>query len=111
MGVELNNHPFTSPAPITLWEPPCCAAVYAIFARGPSCGPGSSRLIYVGESDSLSERGFWHSHPHHGCWLQQAGGDDNLYIALHLMPVSTPKERHTVQAEIIAACRPCCNTD
>lgn len=109
MCIELNKHPFTSPAPIALWEPPYCAGIYAIFAQGPSCGPGASRLIYVGESDSLSERGFWHSHPRYDCWLQQAGGDDNLCISLHLMPVSTPQERRQVQTGIVVACRPCCN--
>ncbi len=75
------------------------AAVYAISI--PSGEPNTYTLIYVGESENLSERGFYRDHHKFGCWMSKAGTLDNIYISLHLMPNSTPEQRRTIETQAI----------
>ena len=59
---------FDGPTPIRKWEPPRCAAVYAIMIKpDPSNKPNTFRIIYFGESGNLSDRGFCESHQKYNC--------------------------------------------
>jgi len=110
MTITWGKIQFDGPYPISKWDPPCKAAIYAIMIRpDPENKPNEYRIIYFGESGNLSERGFYRSHDKYGCWISQAGSDANLHIAIHPMPNSTEKDRREVEKKLILQYKPKCN--
>ena len=109
MTINYGGIIFDGPHPTTEWEPPYRAAVYAIVMPDETCKPKPFRVIYFGESGNLSERGFWQSHHKYQCFIDHAGLDSNIYIAIHKMPNSTEEERKNVESKLIAKYDPICN--
>ena len=97
---------FDGVCPIKEWEPPFRAAIYAVMMPGKK--EGYVKLIYVGESENLSERGF-KSHHARSCWVEHAGGESNLFIGVHLMPNSSQEERRGIEQQLISDYNPVCN--
>jgi len=101
---------FYGPYPISMWNPPHRAAVYAIMTKpDPLNMPSSYRILCFGESDNLSERRFYRSHHKFNCLINYAGSEENLYIGIHLMPDSTLVERKEVESNLIDRYKPVCN--
>ena len=98
---------FDGPHEITSWNPPYRAAVYVIMIPGDK--EGYYKLIYVGESSNLSERGFYKSHHAYGCWIKQVGSGSNLFIGIHQMLNSTQEERTKIEQQLISDYNPSCN--
>ena len=98
---------FEGPFEITKWDPPFRAAVYVIMVKGEK--EGYYRLIYVGESSNLSERGFYKSHHAYNCWIRIAGSESNLFIGVHKMPESTQEDRTKIEQQLISEYNPTCN--
>lgn len=110
MGIKWGDINFEGPYPITDWEPPYRAALYAIMMKPDSENkPSTYRILYFGESGNLSERGFYRSHHKYDCWLQYAGSESNIYIGIHRMPNSTPEERGQVESKLVEQYNPKCN--
>ncbi|MFQ6061370.1 MAG: hypothetical protein ACE5KV_08810 [Thermoplasmata archaeon] len=109
MSIELGGLNFGGPFPVSEWESPRESAVYAIMMRDPAGDPNRFRILYFGESENLSERGFWRSHQKFGCWINKAGSTENLFIGVHPMPNSTQAERRSVESRLIAQYGPDCN--
>ena len=108
MSINFSDYEFSEPILLTAWEPPYKAGIYAILKYDSSCKPKPYKSLYFGESSNMSERGFT-THHARPCWIRNAGGEDKLYIATHLMPFSTAQERRAVEAKLIADYRPVCN--
>ena len=110
MSITWGNVSFDGPYPITNWDPPYRAAVYAIMIKPDSKSkPDTYRILYFGETSNLSQRGFYRSHHKYDCWIKQAGSESNLYIGIHLMPTSTAAERQKVEAALVSQYNPVCN--
>jgi hypothetical protein len=110
MSTLLCSYAFDGPVPLSDWEPPYGAGIYAICATRAVqtiLGP-NYKLVYIGQSGNMSERGFT-SHHRRKDWVSEAGGEDKLLIATYLMPNSTEDERLTVEQELIKAYKPPCN--
>ncbi|MCK5283257.1 MAG: hypothetical protein KAK00_07650 [Nanoarchaeota archaeon] len=100
---------FNGPYPIKDWDPPNRAAVYTIMKGADKEGYYS--ILYFGESENLSERGFYKSHHAYPCWINKAGSDSNLFIGIYLMPNSTREERREVEQSLISDYNPDCNKE
>jgi hypothetical protein len=110
MSIKCGNIEFEGPYPITNWEPPRRAAVYAIMMKpDPRNKPTTYRVLYFGESSNLSERGFYRSHHKYACWSREAGSESNLYIGIYRMPGSTPEQRRELESKLVEQYRPVCN--
>lgn len=110
MSITWGNVNFDGPYPITNWDPPYRAAVYAIMMKPePRNKPDTYRILYFGESSNLSERGFYRSHHKYGCWIKEAGSESNLFIGIHLMPNSTVSERQNIETALVNQYNPVCN--
>jgi hypothetical protein len=110
MSITLSLYIFEGPFPLEKWEPPYRAAVYAILIKPDAKNkPEEYKPIYFGESGNLSERGFYEYHHKYKCWLREAGSLQNLYIAYHLLPNSTPDQRRTIEMLLITRYHPICN--
>lgn len=99
---------FDGPHQITRWDPPYRAAVYIMMISGNK--EGYYKLIYVGESSNLSERGFYKNHHAYNCWIRQSDGEANLFIGICQMPNSTQEERAKVEQQLISEYNPSCNS-
>lgn len=98
---------FEGPNSVLQWDPPRKAAVYVVMAPGTK--PDHYKAIYFGESENLSERGFYKSHQAYPCWIKQAGAETNLYIGVYPMPNSTMEQRRVVEQMLIKEYNPVCN--
>ena len=102
MSIKWGDIDFNGPNLITNWDPPYCAAVYAIMMKPyPKNKPRTYRILYFGESGNLSDRGFYKSHHKYECWIKYADSEQNLYIGVYLMHKSTDDERRKVESELI----------
>ena len=107
--IEWGGVRFDEPRQLVKWEPPNRAAVYAIMVR---TSDDKYRLVYVGQTENLNDRGF-DNHQARKCWVTKAEGhSERLYISCHFMPNSSESERLKVEGDIIAEedC-PCNKTD
>ena len=67
------------------------------------------RIVYVGESGNLDDRGFLKGHDKYKCWLRVAGAKKNLAIAFHPMPGSTQNRRKELEANLVRKLHPPCS--
>jgi len=111
MSISLNDINFDGPYSITYLDPHYRAAVYTIMCKDdPANKPNEFTLIYVGESENLSERGIFRSHQKYESWIKYAGSVQNLYVGIHLMPDSTPADRRQIKSDLIIHFSPDCNS-
>lgn len=102
MSITYGNYLFKGPIPIVEWKPPYKAGIYTLLIPDPRWDPIPYRPIYIGESGNLSRRDFIRAHRQYPDWIQLAGSEDNLYIAVYLMPNSTPGERGVIEYQLDA---------
>ena len=94
---------FSRPFTIDEWDPPKDAALYLIMRKD------DGRIIYVGESGNLEDRGFWNGHHKYSCCLRVAGNEKNLTIALRPMPGSTQYQRKELESSLVKKLHPPCS--
>ena len=107
MSIKCGNYSFDGPYQITAWNPPFRAGVYAIMIKGDK--PNTHKIIYFGESENLSVRGFVKQHHKYSSFISHAGAESNLYIGVYFMPTSTPSQRRTIESELVTQFSPDCN--
>ncbi len=100
--IRLDGISFSKPFPIDEWDPPKNAALYLILRKD------DGRIIYVGESGNLDDRGFWKGHHKYNCWVRVAGAEKNLAIAFYPMVDSTPVQRKEIESNLIRKLQPLC---
>ncbi|MGA2874246.1 MAG: hypothetical protein ABSE82_01795 [Nitrososphaerales archaeon] len=93
------------PFPLTRWNPPSHVAIYGISTKREK---GEYGLIYIGQSENLSELIF-NKLRDYPCWLREAGDLSNLYIAFHYMPSELQEQRIAVLHDLIRLGDPVCN--
>lgn len=98
---------FDGPYKINNWDPPFRAAIYVIMIPGDK--EGYYKLIYIGESGNLSERGFYKNHHAYNCWIKYADSESNLFIGIYPLPSSTQSERTKIEQQLISEYNPICN--
>jgi hypothetical protein len=110
MSITWGNINFEGPYSLTNWDPPYRAAVYAIMMKpDPQNDPATYRILYFGESENLSDRGFYRSHHKYDCWIKYAKSDSNLFIGIYPMPNSTKVERQEIESMLKQKHHPDCN--
>src|SRR3972149_1192700 len=107
MSIQWSSYEFTEPVVLQYWDPPRKSGIYAIMYRpDPLKKPTTFTVVYFGETENFAERGFPWNHESSGCWIQQAGSKNNVYVSIYLMPNSTKDERRKIEQELIDLCKP-----
>ncbi|MEN4017887.1 MAG: hypothetical protein PQ975_03865 [Methanobacterium sp.] len=110
MSIEISSRLFDGPHPIKEWNPLSFPAIYAIMTRpDPENNPEGYQIIYLCESNELSEKESYLSHPKYECWFKEAGFRSNIFIGAHVMPNSTSEEREKLKNALIRVHKPLCN--
>lgn len=110
MGINLGGYVFSEPVQMIYWYPPPLAGLYAVLIPDSTCAPRHFRVIYLGETEDYSGRGFIRSHHKYPSWLNVAGSEFNLYISSFFMISSTSLERRIAEAYLINEYHPVCNS-
>ncbi len=109
MSINYGDHLFSDPVWIGLWKPPRAAGLYAILVLDQSVKPQPYRVIYFGETEDFSARGFIKNHNKYPCWMRESGSEHYLYISILPQSWLTPEQRKAAEAVLIAKYRPACN--
>lgn len=104
MGITISGTVFDGPYPLSGWDAPGEPAVYCVLYKQAA----SWHLVYVGESDNLDAKSI-SSHPKRGCWIDKAGSESDLYIAIYPVPDSTQRQRRGMETMIKIENEPPCN--
>lgn len=108
---SLAGYPFEGPRLLGGWTPPQVAAVYAILYKPePDTHKDRYAVIYVAQSDDLSNERFPFQHPRAHCWIERAGSKWKVYICTYEVGGGLRKHRETITQELTAIYHPRCNT-
>lgn len=106
--MQLGRYEFMDPWPLSIWQPPSLPGIYAILVRTPVDPPDQYRVIYVGQTANLAERGFPASHEKYRDWVHEAGHRLNIYVSW-MVAAPHSRLRQLVEEELIKQYQPTCN--
>jgi len=105
MTIQILHYEFLGPINISEWGPPMEEVVYIMLSRTKD----SFNVIYVAESDKTTEGNFFTKNDKFKCWLEHAGSEKNLYLAIYPMWGSSKEERDNIVQKALAKYQPVCN--
>ena len=68
-------------------------------------------MLYASQVKKTEKTDFFIQDEKFKCWLQHAGSEELLYLAIYPMPDSKESDRERVVQKIISKYRPPCNTE
>ncbi len=104
MGIAISGILFDGPYSLSDFDVPEGGTVYCVLYKQAD----SWHLVYVGETSNLDKKNV-NAHPKRSCWIERAGSELNLYIAIYPMPDSTQRHRQRIQSKIKYENEPPCN--
>ncbi len=103
------NYQFSEPGTFLNWTTDETSGIFAILVKDPKSKSKPYKAIYFGESENLSEHGFFKNHYRYDRWVREAGSAADLYISVFPLPDSSPVIRQSIQAFLIKYYHPVCN--
>jgi hypothetical protein len=107
MSIQILQYEFLGPIKLDEWGPPMEKVIYLIFSRKKD----SFNIIYVGDCEKTVEINFFKNNSNFKCWIQKAGSEDLLYLAILPMFESNQSSRKAIVSKILLRYHPPCNTD
>lgn len=105
MTLQILHYEFMGPIRLGEWGPPMKEVVYILLAKSRD----KFSLIYADQCSESDEVGFFTKSPRFKCWIEQAGAENNLYVAIHPMFGSSATKRRFVVGKIVSKYSPHCN--
>jgi len=105
VSIQILQYEFLGPIKLDEWGPPMEKVVYLIFSRKKD----SFNIIYVGDCEKTVEKNFFENNSTFKCWLQTAGSEDSLYLAILPMFDSSESKRKGIINKILVHYHPTCN--
>lgn len=105
MSIQILQHEFLGPVRLSEWGPPMEKVVYVVLARDKD----RFHLVYADVCERTDDRSFFVSNDSFKCWMERAGSEDNLYLAILPMFASDPPGRRFVLDRIVNSTKPPCN--
>ena len=105
MSIQILQYEFLGPIMIDQWGPPMEKTVYLILGRDKD----SFRILYAGDCEKTDDKGFLVNHSAFKCWVDQAGSEKSLYIAILPLFEDPPDYRKHILGKIIQHYKPTCN--
>ncbi|MGD9162813.1 MAG: GIY-YIG nuclease family protein, partial [Desulfobacteraceae bacterium] len=105
-GIRLDAYTFSGPYKLFQFQAPKSAGIYAILKDNPN---KAVDVLYVGQTKDFSDRGLIRLHHRYRCFVENAGGEFNVMVAILQMPTSTEDQRKKVESRLIGVYNPPCN--
>ena len=106
MTIQILQYEFLGPIKLDEWGPPMEKVVYLILSRSND----SFNIIYAGECKKTDDKKFFLDNPDFKCWIQTAGSENFLYLAILPMFESEQTVRNSILQKIISRYKPSCNS-
>lgn len=107
MSIQILQYEFLGPIPLDEWGPPMEKVVYLIFSRKKD----SFNIIYADDCEKTDEKNFFTNNSHFKKWVQSAGSENSLYLAILPMFESNQSARKVIVNKILLRYLPSCNAD
>ena len=105
MSIQILQYEFLGPIKLDEWDPPMEKVVYLILSRTKD----SFNIIYAGDCEKTDEKNFFITNTNFKCWIQKAGSENSLYLAILPMFSSPPSTRKGIINKILQRYKPSCN--
>ena len=105
MSIQILQYEFLGPIKLDEWGPPMEKVVYLILSRTKD----SFNIIYAGDCEKTDEKNFFITNTNFKCWIQKAGSENSLYLAILPMFRSPPSVRMGIINKILQRYKPSCN--
>ena len=105
MGIQILQYEFLGPVPLSEWGPPMGELLYAVLSRDRD----RFNILHAGDCEHTDDKAFFIQHEQFKCWVEKAGSDSALYLAVFPMKDSGAQRRRTVLQRIIRSYKPPCN--
>ncbi len=107
MSIQILQYEFLGPIKLDEWGPPMEKVVYLILSRRND----SFNILYVGDCEKTDDKIFFMNNSDFNCWIQKAGSENSLYLAILPMFESNQSARKGIVEKILLHFRPPCNTN
>ena len=105
MSIQILQYEFLGPVRLSDWGPPMEKTLYLVMSRdGDRFG-----IVYAGDCERTEKGDFFTQNDLFKCWTKNAGGEQNLHLAILPMFDSEPAERKGVLDRIVSRYDPACN--
>jgi hypothetical protein len=105
LSIQILQYEFLGPIKLDEWGPPMEKVVYLILSRTKD----SFNIIYVGDCEKTDEKNFFITNANFKCWVQKAGSENSLYLAILPMFNSPSSARIGIINKILQRYKPSCN--
>ena len=107
MAIQILHYEFLGPIEISEWGPPMNQLIYLLFRKTKN----GFNILYASQVEKTEKTDFFIQNEKFKCWVQHAGSEKLLYLAIYPMPDSEESERERVVQKIISKYRPPCNIE
>ena len=107
MAIQILHYEFLGPIQISEWGPPMSQLVYLLFSKTKN----GFNILYASQVEKTDKTDFFVQNDKFQCWLQHAGSDAMLYLAICPLPDSQESDRERIVQQIISKYRPPCNAE
>jgi len=107
LAIQILHYEFLGPIEISEWGPPMAKLIYILFSKTKN----GFNMLYASQVEKTDETNFFVQDNKFKCWIQHAGSEELLYLAIYPMPDSQEDERERIVQKIISRYNPPCNTD
>jgi len=105
MSIQILQYEFLGPIKLVEWGPPMEKVVYLILSRHND----SFNILYVGNCEKTDKKNFFVNNIDFKCWIQKAGSENSLYLAILPMFESNQVRRKEIVDKILIRYNPPCN--
>lgn len=105
MSIQILQYEFLGPVPLSEWGPPMGELLYAVLSRDRD----RFNMLHAGDCEHTDDKAFFIQHEQFKCWVEKAGSDSALYLAVFPMKDSGAQRRRAVLQRIIRSYKPPCN--
>jgi len=105
MSMQILQYEFLGPVSLSEWGPPMGELVYVVL----SGNKDRFDMLYAGDCEHTDESSFFVQHEQFKCWIERAGSESALYLAVFPMKGYGTQRRQTVLHRILSSYKPPCN--
>ena len=107
LSIQILHYEFLGPIPLSDWGPPMEKIIYILFAKVKN----GFNPIYVDQIEKTDLSDFFIKNEKFKCWIEKAGNEQSLHLAIHLMEDSEENDRKRIVDRIISHYKPRCNIE
>lgn len=105
LSIQILQYEFLGPIRLADWGPPMGELIYLVMLKDKD----RFSILYAGDCEETDDKAFFVQHDQFKCWVERAGSDAALHLAVFPMKDSDARQRQSVLGHIITNYRPPCN--